>query len=77
MLRFEVERTEAWFAEGAKLLPLLAPEYRRQIALFGKGGQAICAAVRRQKFDTLTQRPRLSKWHKARLVLGTLIGGGG
>jgi squalene synthase HpnC len=76
LLQFEVERTEAWFAQGAALLPLLAPEYRKQIALFGKGGQALCAAVRRQKFDTLTKRPRLSKWHKARLVLGTLIGGG-
>ena len=77
LLQFAVERTEAWFAEGAALLPLLAPQYRRQIALFGKGGQALCAAIRRQNFDTLTQRPRLSKWHKARLVIGTLIGGGG
>jgi squalene synthase HpnC len=77
LIKFEVERTEAWFAEGAKLLPLLAPEYRRQIALFGRGGRAICDAVRRQNFDTLTKRPRLSKWHKARLVIGALIGGGG
>jgi squalene synthase HpnC len=77
LLKFEVERTEAWFDEGAKLLPLLAPAYRRQIALFGKGGRAICDAVRRQNFDTLTSRPHLSKWHKAKLVIGTLIGGGG
>jgi squalene synthase HpnC len=77
LIKFQVERTEAWFDEGAKLLPLLAPAYRRQIALFGKGGRAICAAVRRQNFDTLTKRPRLSKWHKAKLVIGTLIGGGG
>ncbi len=75
LIKFEVERTEAWFDEGAKLLPLLAPEFRRQIALFSKGGLAICDAVRRQKFDTLTKRPRLSKWQKARLVIGTLLGG--
>jgi phytoene/squalene synthetase len=74
LLRFEVERTEAMFDEGAKLLPLLKPMYRKQIALFGKGGRAICAAVRRQKFDTLTNRPRLSKWQKGRLVAGTLAG---
>lgn len=76
LIQFEVERTEGFFDEGAKLLPLLAAEYRKQIALFGKGGRAICDAVRRQKFDTLTSRPRLSKWQKARLVLGTLLGGG-
>ena len=75
LIKFEVERTEALFEEGAKLLPLLAAEYRKQIALFGKGGRAICTAIRRQKFDTLTSRPRLSKWQKARLVLGTLLGG--
>lgn len=74
LLRFEVERTEGWFTEGAKLLPLLAPMYRRQIALFGKGGRAICAAVRRQGFDTLTRRPRLSKWQKTRLIGTTLLG---
>lgn len=74
LLRFEVERTEAMFHEGAKLLPMLEPIYRKQIALFGKGGRAICAAVRRQNFDTLTRRPRLSKWQKGRLVMGTLAG---
>ena len=77
LIKFEVERTEALFDEGEKLLPLLAAAYRRQIALFGKGGRAICAAVRRQDFDTLSRRPRLSKWQKARLVIGTLIGGAG
>lgn len=74
MMKFEVERTEEMFAEGRGLLPLLKPVYRKQIALFGKGGMAICAAVRRQGFDTLTKRPRLSKWQKGRLIFGTLAG---
>jgi squalene synthase HpnC len=74
LIRFEVERTEKLFEEGAALLRLLKPRYRKQIALFLKGGRAICAAVRRQDFDTLTKRPRLSKWQKGRLVAGTLMG---
>ncbi len=74
LVKMEVERTEAMFDEGAALLPLLKPMYRKQIALFLKGGRAICAAVRRQGFDTLTKRPRLSKWQKGRLVAGTLLG---
>jgi squalene synthase HpnC len=76
LIKFQVERTEKMFEEGAKLLPLLDKAYRKQIALFGKGGRAICEAVRKQNFDTLTKRPRLSKWQKVRLMLGTLIGGG-
>ena len=74
MIRFEVERTEGMFDGGEALLPLLKPAYRKQIALFLKGGRAVCAAVRRQGFDTLSKRPRLSKWQKGRLVMGTLVG---
>ncbi len=74
LIRFEVERTERMFDEGAALLPMLKPMYRKQIALFLKGGRAICAAVRRQEFDTLTRRPRLSKWQKGRLIAGTMVG---
>jgi squalene synthase HpnC len=76
LIRFEVERTEEMFAEGAGLLSMLDKQYRKQIALFGRGGKAICAAVRRQGFDTLTARPRLSKWQKVRLMLGVMMGGG-
>jgi squalene synthase HpnC len=74
LIRFQVERTERMFNEGAALLPLLKPVYRKQIALFLKGGRAVCAAVRRQDFDTLTSRPRLSKWQKGRLIAGTMLG---
>ena len=73
MMKFQVERTETMFREGDALLPLLDPLYRPQIALFGKGGKAIAEAIRRQNFDTLTQRPRLSKWQKGRLVASTFL----
>lgn len=74
LLKFQVQRTEALFRQGDALLELLAPEYRRQIALFGKGGKAIASAIRRGNFDTLTRRPRLSKWQKGRLIAGTFFG---
>ncbi len=72
LLRFEVGRAEALFLEGERLLPSLSPDVRPQIALFGKGGRAILSAVRRQGYDTLTVRPRLSKWQKGRLILSAL-----
>ena len=74
LIRFEVERAERMFDEGEKLLPMLDPSVRLQVALFGKGGRAILKAIRRQDYDTLSRRPRLSKWQKGLLVLATLGG---
>lgn len=72
LIRFEVDRTEAMFVEGENLLPMLNAEVRPQITLFGKGGRAILQAIRRRNYDTLTGRPKLSKWQKGTLILGTL-----
>jgi squalene synthase HpnC len=68
MIRFEVDRTEAMFANGDGLLPLLSPRVRRQVALFGAGGRAVLEAIRRQDYDTLVRRPVLSRWQKGRLA---------
>ena len=43
-----------------------------QISLFGKGGRAVLAAIRRQNYDTLSHRPALSKWQKGGLIFSTL-----
>jgi squalene synthase HpnC len=72
LIEFEVQRTEAMFARGDALLPSLRPAVKHQIALFGKGGRAVLAAIRRQNYDTLTRRPVLSKWQKGRLILSAL-----
>jgi squalene synthase HpnC len=73
MMEFEVKRTWELFDEGERLLPLIGPEMRQQIALFGKGGQAILAAIRSQKYDTLSSRPSLSKWRKGGLIGRALL----
>ncbi len=67
-VRFEVDRTEGMFVEGDALLPLLSDAVRPQIALFGQGGRAILKAIRRRNYDTLTQRPALSRWQMGRLI---------
>ena len=72
LIRFEVERTEAMFREGGKLVSMLAPSVRGQVGLFADGGIAILQAIRQQGFDTLARRPVLSKWQKGRLVLSAL-----
>jgi squalene synthase HpnC len=74
LVQFEVDRTERFFDEGEALLPLLDASVRPQISLFSKGGRAIISAIRRQGYDTLSRRPRLSKWQKGRLVLSAMAG---
>jgi squalene synthase HpnC len=74
LIRFEVDRTADLFDRGAALLPLLRPSVRMQVSLFGKGGRAVLSAIRRQNYDTLSRRPRLSKWQKGQLVFSTLAG---
>jgi len=69
LLQFEVDRTQALFREGEALLPLLDPAFRRHIALFARGGMSILDAIRRRDYDTLSSRPTLSPWRKARLVV--------
>ncbi len=72
MLKFEVDRAQALFDEGKALLPLLRVDVRKQIALFGKGGEAVLHAIRRQNYDTLSRRPTLSRWQKGKLIGSTL-----
>jgi squalene synthase HpnC len=75
LMQSEVDRTQRMFDEGRQLLPMLHWQVRKHIALFGKGGEAILDAIRRQNFDTLTSRPTLSRWQKTRLMI-TALGAG-
>lgn len=75
-----VQRTWPLFAEGRRLWPLLHRRHRPQIKLFTYGGESILRMIRRQRYDTLTRRPSLSKAAKlgliTRVMAGTLWPGG-
>ena len=73
LIEFEVDRTAKLFDEGDGLLPLLQGYVRQQVGLFAQGGRAVLAAIRRQDYDTLSRRPRLSKWQKGKLVARALL----
>jgi squalene synthase HpnC len=73
LLKFEVDRTEAMFTQGEKLLDLLDRSVRPQISLFTQGGRAILQAIRDQNYDTLSHRPSLSSLQKVRLIASTLL----
>ena len=73
LIRFEVDRTAGLFDEGEALLPMLDRSVRGQIGLFGSGGRAVLKSIRDQNYDTLTQRPSLSKWQKGHLIATALL----
>jgi squalene synthase HpnC len=72
LIEFEVDRTEKLFDEGERLLPMLDSTIRQQVMLFAQGGRAVLKAIRGQNFDTLSQRPKLSKWQKGMLMAKAL-----
>jgi squalene synthase HpnC len=75
LMRAEVDRTQDLFDDGQQLLPMLHWQVRKHVALFGKGGEAILAAIRRNQYDTLTKRPALSRWQKTKLMVNALSAG--
>jgi squalene synthase HpnC len=77
MMRFEVDRAAELFDRGLALLPMLRPAVRMQVSLFGKGGRAVLASIRRQNYDTLSTRPALTNWQKSGLIFSTLAAFGG
>ena len=72
LMRYEVDRARGYFDRGAKLLPLLTCEARIDVELFIRGGEAILRAIERANYDVWTARPEVTKWEKAKLLLGSL-----
>ncbi len=74
LLRFEVGRAREMLVEGRVLLGQLSGRYRRMVDVFNRGGLAILEAIEQANFDTLSQRPRVGKVRKARLILQASLG---
>ena len=72
LMRYEVERARGYFDRGKALLPLLPREARIDVDLFIRGGRAILDAIGNIGFDVWNQRPEVSKWAKAKLMLGAV-----
>jgi squalene synthase HpnC len=69
LMRFEVQRTRAWFERGLPLVKMVSPELALDVELFSRGGQEILNAIEAQGFDVLKNRPAISKAKKLWLVL--------
>lgn len=73
MMRFQVDRAEAYFRKGERLLDEVPDELAIDLRLFTDGGRAVLRAIEQQDYDTLTRRPRVSKQTRAWLALRAFV----
>lgn len=69
-----VEETRAMLLEGAPLIDKVDRELAATLRLFTEGGLAILRGIERIGFDTLGQRPEVTRTEKARLLAGAALG---
>jgi squalene synthase HpnC len=72
LLRFEVSRARELFQRGRPLLARVPADVRLDIDLFLQGGIAILRKIEAVGYNVWQQRPALSRWEKAALVLGAV-----
>ena len=73
MMRFQVDRAEAWFRKGERLIDEVPPELAIDLRLFTDGGRAVLKAIERGNYDTLGRRPRVGKTTRAWLALRAAV----
>ena len=69
LLTFEIARTRALFARGLELTRLVRGRLRREVRLVAAGGLGILDRIEAADCDVFTQRPTLTRFDLARLVL--------
>jgi squalene synthase HpnC len=73
LLKFEVDRTQGIFDQGAPLTRDLRGKLRVEIRLTWLGGTTILRKIEAQDYDTLTRRPKLGKFEMAALFARALV----
>jgi hydroxysqualene synthase len=74
LLKFQVARTRELFARGRPLPELVQGRLRYELRLTWHGGMRILEKIEDLDYDTLRQRPIISKADKLRLLLRTIKG---
>ena len=69
MLALYVDRAVTLLQQGQPLPAMLPRDLRVPVAGFIGGGLAIAQAIRQADFDVWTQRPRVSRMRKLRILL--------
>jgi phytoene synthase len=73
LFEFEMQRTEAAYAEAAELLAYLPRDGRRVFAAMLATYRALLDCVGRQRSDAFGRRARLSRWKKLRIAAHSIL----
>jgi len=73
LMKFECDRAQQLFDAGAELIPMLDGRIKADVKLFRLGGMAVLDEIRRQDYDVLAKRPKVSKMRQALLFLSCLV----
>jgi squalene synthase HpnC len=68
LVEFEVERARGYLLEGRPLHRFVPRRVALDLRMFSAGGLALCDAIARQGYDTLTRRPAPGKLGRARIA---------
>lgn len=68
-----ISRTRTLFATGSALADRVSREFRVDIELFTRGGSAVLDAIESSGYDTLHNRPAISRRVQARLLRQAMI----
>lgn len=68
LLKFQVDRTWQLFAYGKALPQLVSGRLSCELSLTWHGGTRILELIARNGYDTLRQRPKITKWDKIVLL---------
>ncbi len=74
MMEFLVGDARARLQRGERIVSLVDRDLAATLKLFVQGGNAILDAIAAQGYDTLKERPKVTKAVKLRLLAGALVG---
>jgi squalene synthase HpnC len=73
LMKFQVERTRDLFLRGRDLPALVRGRLAVELRLTWHGGMRILELIERQRYDTLSARPKLKRFDKLLLLARTLF----
>lgn len=73
LMKFEIERTEVFYAQAVALGPLLHSEERRVLGSMIAIYRALLDEIKRRDGDVLSANVRLSRWRKMRIAASWLL----
>jgi squalene synthase HpnC len=72
-MREAVELARGYFLKGLPLARMVNKRLSVDLELFSRGGMCILDKIAKMGYDVLSQRPRISKAERVRLLVGTLV----